>query len=53
MVQGYSALKNLIYALLPVQRGRRVEALKESRALCERTKCIYSGIDGRWDEVWF
>lgn len=51
MVQGYSALKNLIYSLLPVQRGRRVEALKESRAQCEHTECIYSGIDGRWDEV--
>lgn len=51
MVQGYSALRNLIYALLP--RGRRVEALKESRAQCEHTECIYSGIDGRWDEVWF
>lgn len=47
MVQGYSALKNLIYALLPVQRGRPVEALKESRAQCEHTECIYSGIDGR------
>lgn len=47
MVQGYSALKNLMYASLPVQRGQWVEALKESRAQCEHTECIYSGIDGR------
>lgn len=46
-VQGYSALKNLIYASVPVQRGRQVKPLKESRAQCEHAVCIYSGVDGR------
>lgn len=46
-VQGYSALKKLIYASPPVQRGWQVKALKESRAQCEHAVCIYSGIDGR------
>ena len=47
MVQGHLALKNIIYALLPAQRGRWVEALKESRAQCEHAECIYSEVDGR------
>lgn len=43
-VQGHSALKNLLNALLPVQLGGRVDALVESST---NTRRVYSGVDGR------